>query len=169
MKKYGILLDVAMKNTKFFGFSLIVCSMMLFAGCWNSSNNSSKLVVINVLDPDYYQDCHMTGSINIPFEQFEERMKTLHKKDRYVLYCSNFACTAAPYAAELLKNAGFEDVSFFPGGIVQWYQNGYPCTGAAQMPYLQEENEPMDEDNHPGVKILTLNDLKAAMEEAKLN
>lgn len=167
MKKYGILLDVAMKNTKLLGFSLIVCSLMLFAGCWSSSNNHSKLVVINVLDPEYHQDCHMTGSINIPFEQFEERMKSLDKKDRYVLYCSNFACTAAPYAAELLHKAGFEDVSLFPGGIVQWYQKGYPCTGPAKMDYLKEENEPMDEENHPGIKLLTPDELKTAMDQTK--
>ncbi len=168
MKKYGILLDVAMKNTKLFGFSLIVCSIMLFAGCWSLSSNSSKLVIINVLDPDYHQDCHMTGSINIPFEQFEERMKTLNKKDRYVVYCSNFACTAAPFAAELLKQSGFEDVALFPGGIVQWYQKGYPCTGPAQMQYLKEENEPMSEEDHLGLKLLTPDELKAAMVEAKL-
>ena len=168
MKKYGILLDVAMKNTKLLGFSLIVCCLMLFAGCWNSADKTSKLVVINVLDPDYHQDCHMTGSINIPFEQFEERMKSLNKKDRYVLYCSNFACTAAPYAAELLKNAGFEDVALFPGGIVQWYQSGNPCTGSAQMSYLKEENEPMGEEDHPGIKLMTPDELKTAMIQAGL-
>ncbi len=168
MKKYDILLDVTMKNIHFLGFSLIVCSILVFSGCWNSSNNASKLVVINVLDSDYYKDCHMTGSINIPFDQFEERMKTLNKKDSYVLYCSNFACTAAPYAAELLKNAGFEDVAFFPGGIVQWYQNGYPCTGAAQMVYLKEENELLGEDDHPGIQMLTPQELQSKMEQAGL-
>ena len=161
MKKYDILTVV--KNTKFFAFSLIVCSIFFLAGCWGSSTNSSKLVVINVLDPDYFQDCHMTGSINIPFEQLEERMKTLNKKDQYVFYCSNYACTAAPFAAEMFKSAGFEDIAFFPGGIVQWYQKGYPYTGPAQKDYLKEENESLGDEDHPGVKIISADDLKEAL------
>ncbi|OGB86533.1 hypothetical protein A3J41_01415, partial [candidate division TM6 bacterium RIFCSPHIGHO2_12_FULL_38_8] len=149
MQKYGIVTIV--KNAKFFTFSLIVCSIFFLSGCWSSSTSSPKLVVINVLDPDYYHDCHIAGSINIPFEQIDEQIKTLSKKDRYVLYCSNFACTAAPFAAQMMYNSGFEHVSFFPGGIVQWYQKGYPCTGPAQMAYLKEENEPLGDDDHPGV------------------
>lgn len=160
MKKYAIFTVV--KNLKFFTFSLIVCSIFLLAGCWGVSTGQEKLVVINVLDPDYHQDCHMTGSINIPFAQIEEFAKTLNKKDRYVLYCSNFACTAAPFAAEMLKSAGFEDVAVFPGGIVQWYQKGYPCTGPAQKDYLKEENEPLGDDDS-GIKIISADDLKAAL------
>ena len=168
MKKYDILLDVALKNIKFLSFSLIVCSLLVLSGCWSSSNNQSKLIIINVLDPDYYQDCHIPGSINIPFEKFEDRMKTLNKKDSHVLYCSNFACTAAPFAANLLQASGFENVALLPGGIVQWYQKGYSYTGPATMEYLQEENEPFEGEEHPGIQMLTAEALKAKMTEAKL-
>jgi rhodanese-related sulfurtransferase len=161
MKKYDIFTVV--KDFKFFTFSLIVCSIFLLAGCWGSSTDSSKVVVINVLDPDYHQDCHITGSINIPFEHIEERMKTLNKKDHYVLYCSNYACTAAPFAAQMLKASGFEDVGIFPGGIVQWYQKGYPCTGEAQKDYLKEENEPLSDEDHAEVKIISGDELKKAL------
>lgn len=161
MKKYDILTVV--KSAKFFTFSLIFCSLFVFAGCWNSSIDSSKLVVINVLDPDYYQDCHITGSINIPFEHIEERMKSLSKKDSYVFYCSNYACTAAPFAAEMLKNSGFADVSVFPGGIVQWYQKGYPCTGRAAKDYLKDENEPLSDEDHAGINIISADELKLAL------
>lgn len=161
-KKYDILSMV--NSLKFLSFSLIVCALL--AGCWGTSTTqSSKLVVINVLEPDYYQDCHMTGSINIPFEEFEERMKTLHKKDSYVLYCSNYSCTAAPFAAQMLTQAGFEDVALFPGGIVEWYQKGYPCTGSCQKEYLKEDNEKFADEDHEAIKIISADDLKAAMQE----
>ncbi len=143
-------------NGKLFSLSLI----FLLAGCWASSITESKLVVINVLDPDYFQDCHMTGSINIPFEQFENSIQNLRKTDRYVLYCSNYACTAAPFAAEMLQKAGFNDVFVFPGGIVEWYQQGYPCTGNCLKEYLKEENEPMVDEDHGEIKIISAEDLK---------
>jgi rhodanese-related sulfurtransferase len=161
MKKCDIL-SIA-KSVKIFALSLTVFSMIVLAGCWSSSTNSSKLVVVNVLDPDYHQDCHIAGSINIPFEQLEDRMKSLDKKDRYVFYCSNHACTAAPFAAEMFSNAGFEDVAFLPGGIVEWYQKGYPCNGAGQKDYLKEENEPLSDEDHLGVKMISVDALKASL------
>ncbi|HSW75901.1 MAG TPA: rhodanese-like domain-containing protein [Candidatus Saccharimonadales bacterium] len=164
MKKYGI---VNVKNSKFF-FSLIVFATIFLSGCWKSAQEESKLVVINVLDAANYEDCHITGSINIPFENLEDRMKSLNKKDRYVLYCSNYACTAAPFAANMMKEAGFEHVRYYHGGIAQWYQKGLPYTGKAQMEYLKEENEPMEDDDHKGVKSVTFDELKSEMIAAKL-
>ena len=148
------------QNSRFFIASFLLAAMLVLAGCWSSA---TKLVVIDVLDPENHQDCHITGSINIPFEQFEDRIKTMSKKDSYVLYCSNYACTAAPFCAQLLKDAGFQDVGVFHGGIVQWYQKGYPYTGQAQKSYPQEENEQMEAVDHPGIKDISAEDLKAAL------
>lgn len=163
---------INIKNLKVILFSLTIFASFFFSGCWNSksSNQASepKLVVINVLDKSNFEDCHIAGSINIPFEALEVAMKTLDKKDRYVLYCSNYACTAAPFAASLMKEAGFEQAAFFPGGIVEWYQKGYPCTGPSKMEYLKEENEPLDEDDHADVAMISVDDLKTEMAAAKM-
>jgi len=171
MKKCDI---INMKNSKIILSSLTILAAFLFSGCWSSKTSDQsvgqepKLVVINVLDASNFDDCHMTGSINIPFEALEDAMKTLNKKDHYVLYCSNYACTAAPFAAGMMQEAGFEHAAFFPGGIVEWYQKGYPCTGPAQMGYLKEENEPLSEDDHAEVPMLSVDDLKAEMTAAKM-
>jgi len=164
MKNYAI---VNVKNSKFF-FSLIVFATFFLSGCWSSKTEDSKLVVINVLDAANHEDCHMTGSINIPFENLEDQMKSLNKKDRYVLYCSNYACSAAPFAANMMKEAGFENVRFFHGGIADWYQKELPCTGKAQMEYLKEENEPLSEDGHLGAINISLDELKSEMALAKM-
>ncbi len=173
MKKCDI---INMKNSKILLSSLTILAAFFFSGCWFSKTSDtsadqasvSKLVVVNVLDKANFDDCHMTGSINIPFEAIDDAMKTLSKKDRYVLYCSNYACTAAPFAASMMKEAGFEHAAFFPGGIVEWYQKGYPCTGPAQMGYLKEENEPLSEDDHTDVAMISVDDLKAEMAAAKM-
>lgn len=165
LKKYDILLS---KNSAVVGFSLIFCAMLSLTGCWGSSkkDEAPQLVVINVLDPSYYQDCHIRGSINVPFEQFEEKIKTLSKNNSYVVYCSNYACTAAPYAVKMMLDAGFASAALFPGGIVDWYQQKLPYDGPAQLQYLQEENEAMDDD-HDGLPVISAQELCERMGLAK--
>ncbi|MBM17474.1 MAG: hypothetical protein CL947_00210 [Epsilonproteobacteria bacterium] len=144
-------------------------AVICFSGCFDSSQKESKLVVINVLDQKYYDDCHIKGSINIPFDEFENQLQKLDKKDSYVFYCSNYACTAAPFSAEIMKKAGFNQVYVYHGGIVEWYQKKYPYQGPAKLDYLQEENEQLDdEDNHNKLPVLTADELKAKMQKANL-
>ena len=140
----------------------------LLGGCFWSAKKESKLVIINVLDPDYYQDCHITGSINIPFEQFEDAIRSMNKQDNYVTYCSNYTCTAAPFAAGMMQDQGFEHVSVLPGGIVDWYQKGLPVQGLAQKEYLKDENEPLDGHADKSIAIITTERLHELMIAAKL-
>ena len=141
--------------------SLLVLTLTFLTGCFgfSSKSDSSNLVVINVLDPSYYQDCHIQGSINIPFEQFKDQMPKLNKDKTYVIYCSNYACTAAPFAVQQMLDAGFKDVALLPGGIVDWYQKKLPCNGPGQLQYLHEDNQPFDEDGHASMKQLSSQEL----------
>jgi S-adenosylmethionine:tRNA-ribosyltransferase-isomerase (queuine synthetase) len=36
-----------------------------------------KLIIINVLDKKYYNDCHIPESINIPYEEFKAKITEL--------------------------------------------------------------------------------------------
>lgn len=168
-KKYDILHFVP---TKLYVCSLIVFSIAFLSGCWSSSNSDvtkeSALKVINVLDKSYFNDCHIKGSINIPFEEFEDSLKSLLKNDKYVIYCSNYACTAAPYAAQLMKDSGFKHVMLLPGGMVEWYQKNLPCSGSAQLQYLKEDNPVLDEHGHEGLEEITPEQLYEKLKEAKL-
>lgn len=164
MKKYGII----KQNSLTYIFSaFMVCTGLFLTGCWKGSDKQSKLVVINVLDKKMYDDCHITGSINIPFEDLEDRMKSLSKDDEYVFYCSNYACTAAPFSAKMLKDADFSNVSVYHGGIVEWYQKKYPYSGPAKDDYLKEDNEPLDDDDHE-VPVIKAEDLKSKLEKSGL-
>lgn len=173
MKKYDM---INKYNLTFLSSSLLFLAAIFFSGCWKfeTKDKESQLVVVNVLDKDYYDDCHITGSINIPFEDLEERVKGMNKKDAYVFYCSNYACTAAPFSAKMLKDAGFEQVSVYHGGMVEWYQHKYPYTGAAEKSYLQdsndklEEDEPLNEKDHAKIKDITAEELLSMMKNAKL-
>lgn len=177
MKKY----DMIHKDKLTFARVSVMSLMVLFlTGCWWKSEPKkdetvkSKLVVINVLDKDYYEDCHIAGSINIPFSDFEENLKQLSKENEYVIYCSNYACTAAPFSAKMMIDAGFDKVAVFHGGIVEWYQEEYPCQGPCKKAYLEEENEPFEKedssDNKENAEIVDIaaDELKVKMAEAGL-
>lgn len=151
-----------------YSFFIVCLTLAMVTGCWNKNVEESQLVVINVLDPEYYQDCHIEGSINIPFDQFEAKISQLNKNNKYVIYCSNYACTAAPFSASMLVEHGFKDVGVLPGGIVDWYQKGYPVVGACQKTYLKEENEEFGEHDGNSVAIISADVLHQSMIDAKL-
>ncbi|MBP9764964.1 rhodanese-like domain-containing protein [Candidatus Babeliales bacterium] len=166
-KKYDILTT---KHSSLLGCSLIMFGVTMLAGCFNFWKKSEvatevpKLVVINVLDASYYDDCHIKGSINIPFEQFEETVKTLPKQNKYVVYCSNYACTAAPFAVKVMLNSGFENVRLLPGGIVEWYQKQLPIEGKAELQYLQEDDQPMGDESED-VPVVTAEQLAQELQQ----
>ena len=173
MKKYDM---INKYKLTLLSTSIFVVATMFFSGCWKSEtkDKSSNLVVINVLDKDYYDDCHITGSINIPFEDVETHMKNMDKKKHYVFYCSNYACTAAPFSAKMLKDAEFEHVFVYHGGIVEWYQHKYPYTGPAEKSYLQDSNDKLDMDeplngqDHDAIIDINAEKLLSMMKDAKL-
>ncbi len=166
IKKY----DILNKNrSRFYIFSLIITGLLL-SGCWQSDTGKkdSKLMVINVLDKSYFEDCHITGSISITFEELETRMSKMDKSKDYVLYCSNYACMAAPTSVKMMQNIGFKDVAVYPGGIVEWYQKKYPYQGPATMEYLKDENEPLGEDDDVDVPTVSAEALLEKMKKADL-
>ncbi|HLB41034.1 MAG TPA: rhodanese-like domain-containing protein, partial [Candidatus Babeliales bacterium] len=61
---------------------------LLLAGCGWATGSTNQLLVINLLDPELYQDCHITGSVNVPFEQLENYAQKLSREREIIVYCS---------------------------------------------------------------------------------
>lgn len=116
----------------------LIFGAFLFPGCWQTAQEP-KLMVINVLDKDYFDDCHIKGSVHIPFSEINDRMRTLDKKNHYVLYCSDQACTSSTFNMKAFVNAGFENVWDYVDGMAGWYQAGLPYEGPARKDYLMNE------------------------------
>jgi rhodanese-related sulfurtransferase len=131
---------------------------LLFIIILNSCSCNKKkadLVVVNVLDKELYDDCHIKGSINIPFEELEHEAKSLDKNVPVVLYCSNYMCTASKLGASMLKNMGFKQVYAYEAGMADWYQHGYPVVGECKKAYLKEKLEKVDLEDDEVVVIST--------------
>ncbi len=148
---------------KLFLISLLVT---LLPGCWdNHSSNKNKLLVLNILEPELYQDCHIAGSINVPLEELETYVRDLDVNREIVVYCSNYLCTASAYAAELLQKLGFKQVFAYEAGLAEWYQRGLLIEGLAKQRYLNIVVAPPKESNinDHKIKIITTEVLAAKM------
>ena len=149
-------------------FSLILLAVL--PGCWPFSSapvaKQKGLVVINVLGKELHDDCHIKGSINVPFEGAESYI-TQHVASTadIVLYCSNVMCTSSSAVRKKLIAAGFATVSVYRGGTAEWFQLDYPTVGPAQQGYLRAKLRklPMHKDYE-----ITATDLFKKLEQGTL-
>lgn len=114
--------------------------------------------VINVLSPDVYKDCHISGSINVPFDQLAEYSDVLPKDADIIVYCASYMCPMSKRAWQLLKDKGFTNIRAYEGGTAEWHALGYPTEGPATLSYLQESyDKPLE---HGEVEIISVEELK---------
>ncbi len=129
-----------------------------------------KLLVINVLPEDYYVDCHIKGSVNVPLENLKAYAETLDKNMTIVVYCANYACPASRKAWHALNSLGFEHVLAYEGGMAEWYGQGLPAEGGCNKDYLKQRHEkPTEEQKDSQIKEVGANELHAMMNEYKLS
>lgn len=90
----------------------------------------SALIVVNVLGEEYYNKCHIKGSINVPLEQLQGiALESWNKNDKIVVYCAHSGCPLSGNAFKLLDKLGFTHVCAFEGGIKEWCEKKYPVVG----------------------------------------
>jgi rhodanese-related sulfurtransferase len=158
-----------LKLNRFNSVALMFIGTLFLTGCWPSGTaketTKSELVIINVLDKSEFDDCHIKGSINITFDEFESKISSLNKNNHYVLYCADYMCMSSGFCAKLLKDAQFENVWAYEGGMAEWYQKGYPCEGPAQLDYLKGENEHFGDNEDAEISIITAEQLLEKMEQ----
>ncbi|MCX5923894.1 MAG: rhodanese-like domain-containing protein [Candidatus Dependentiae bacterium] len=97
-----------------------------------------ELIIINVLDQETYVDCHITGSINIAYDNLVEITSSWDKSKEVVVYCAQLSCPMSREASVLLADLGFTHIYEYSGGIKDWYKKGFDTTGACTQKYLHE-------------------------------
>lgn len=164
-----------MKNSR------LVSSIVLFIGsvllvlipscsCERAAAKAEKksgLYVINVLDKDLYDDCHLKGSINVPYEQLEKFVQDLDKdSSEIVVYCSNYMCSTSGVAAKQLAQMGFKHVWAYEGGTAEWHQMGLPVEGPCKNSYLSNKL-PAPEHSDSSVSVITAQELAQKLKVAE--
>ena len=154
-----------MKST--YSFVALVGALCIAAACSKAAEKAPSLVVIDVLNPELYNDAHIKNSISVPFEEVAQYVKKLDPKTEVVVYCSNYMCSASGMSAQEFKAQGFEKVWAFEGGMAEWYQLGYPTEGPATKDLWRAPNNKPAAQEHD-FPVITAQELKAKMEQHKL-
>lgn len=116
--------------------SIIVLTLLFGVGCSSAENNaispteaanlqkSQQAVIIDVRDDKEWQQQHIPGAIHIPLAELNNRLGELgaYKNAKLVMQCRSGGRSAK--ATELLKAAGFANVSNMEGGILAWNKAG---------------------------------------------
>lgn len=150
-----------LKKSSFFVIMSFSCFL---PGCFQAEHEPTKgLVVINVLDKGMHEDCHIQGSISVPFEEVAEFSEGIDKQEaEVVVYCSNYMCSASGSTAKMLLAKGFKHVWAYEAGLAEWYQKGLPVEGACTQKYLQRTMAAPDHEDD-GVPVITTEQLKEKM------
>lgn len=78
---------------------------------------------------------HITNSINIPFDDFDnhkQKLEKLSKEKPLVIYCAGTDCDLSHLLANLLFEQGYKQVYVFFGGWNEWLNASYPTEKSAK-------------------------------------
>lgn len=86
--------------------------------------NSEKIVLIDVREPDEWAQGHIKDAILMPLSNIMEEAKKLNEKDaQIILQCRSGARSFR--VAQYLESVGFTNLTNLSGGILGWAQNNF--------------------------------------------
>ena len=83
------------------------------------------IVVLDVRSREGYNEGHLPGAVNIPFEELPARMKGLPRQKDIIAYCWDVTCILCTKAAYVLASNGYRAKEML-GGIAEWKKAGFP-------------------------------------------
>ncbi len=77
-----------------------------------------NVLLLDVRTAREYQEGHIEGAVNIPFDEILRRYGEIDKGKRIIVYCHTGRRSAL--ASQMLANLGYENVANLDGGLVEW-------------------------------------------------
>lgn len=115
---------------------------LMFAG---KDHAGHDITLINVLDHDSFNDCHIKGSINIDCDKLAAHVEGWDRAKPVITYCASSKCHESGAAYQTLVAMGFTDVRAYEGGMKEWHDLGYPSEGPCALAYLESNAAPQTE------------------------
>lgn len=154
-------------------YSCTVLSLITLPACLNNKNTKKpSFVLVNVLDKEYYDMCHIKGDINVPFTQVEQYALQHWDKNNteIVTYCSNYMCTASFHAAKHLQELGYKKVAAYEGGAALAHHDGFAMEGNdCNASWLQDYDSKGVSVALEGVTIIESSELKEKLQKNAAN
>jgi len=80
--------------------------------------------LLDVRTPEEWNEMHVEGAVLIPLDELPNRLAEVPKDEPVMVICRSGNRSQA--GRDILKNAGFQQVTSVAGGINQWNGAGYP-------------------------------------------
>ena len=77
-----------------------------------------KAQLIDVREPNEYENGHILGARNIPLSQMKQRQKEIRNDQPVYLYCQSGMRSGR--AAQMLRRKGYRDLHQLQGGFKKW-------------------------------------------------
>lgn len=113
---------------------LMICMLptLAFAGAQDISSREAKslleknrnIFLLDVRTPQENSQARLPGTVLIPINEFERRIKEVPRNRTILVYCA--VGSRSKPVAEYLSRNGYKDVYNMTDGIVGWYRNGFP-------------------------------------------
>lgn len=90
------------------------------------ADDPTDLVILDIRTLEEFNEARLADAIMVDFyaDDFADQLDTLDKDVPYVMYCRTGNRTSE--AVKTMKELGFVEVYEIEGGIVNWYEQGYP-------------------------------------------
>jgi len=85
-------------------------------------------IFLDVRTPEEWVDFHAPNSTLIPLDELESRVNELPRDQEIVVVCRSG--NRSQVGRDILRNAGFDQVSSMSGGLNAWRSAGYPTVSA---------------------------------------
>jgi rhodanese-related sulfurtransferase len=142
-------------------FAILMAISIVFLGCGEKKTN---LYLVNVLEKELFDDAHIPGSINVPYQDLIKQSSGWDKNAEIILYCSNTMCLASGEGVKQLKALGFKNVRAYEDGIAGWVQAGHDVVGNHQADYLKYKT---GQESVASDEVISTNQLKDLLKKNK--
>lgn len=88
---------------------------------WESAKR--EFLFVDVRRPDEFKAGHLPGAVNIPYDEIDKRKDEVPLDRPVVIYCT-ISSWRAPYAANVMADAGRNNVYVLEGGASGWNAGG---------------------------------------------
>ncbi len=89
-----------------------------------AAKRDSGALILDVRDAVEWNDFHIPGATLIPLSELPNRISELRRDKVIIVVCRSGSRSAT--GRDLLRKAGFTQVTSLMGGVTQWKAQGYP-------------------------------------------
>lgn len=86
---------------------------------------SAGAFILDVRQPDEWNQFHIPGATLIPLDQLETRLNEVPKDQEIVVVCRSG--NRSQEGRDILLNAGYQQVTSMAGGMLDWIEQGFPA------------------------------------------